>query len=86
MITDNSALVTVAEQQRGRLPAWGHPRDSDISETHVKGSPTRTTTYDISLRPCDHHASICSRCRKTSCGRLGGHPPREGRHSGESSH
>eukprot|EP00959_Pyramimonas_sp_CCMP1952_P183341 3833201-Pyramimonas_sp.AAC.1 len=33
MITDNSVLVTLAEEPRGHLPAWGHPRDSDIAET-----------------------------------------------------
>eukprot|EP00959_Pyramimonas_sp_CCMP1952_P098747 2064307-Pyramimonas_sp.AAC.1 len=32
MIPDNSALVTVAEKQRGHLSKWGHPRDSDIEE------------------------------------------------------
>eukprot|EP00959_Pyramimonas_sp_CCMP1952_P335000 7015078-Pyramimonas_sp.AAC.2 len=34
MITDNSALVTVAEKQRGHLPKWGYSRDSDTEETH----------------------------------------------------
>eukprot|EP00959_Pyramimonas_sp_CCMP1952_P337886 7075910-Pyramimonas_sp.AAC.1 len=34
MITGNSVLVTVAEEQRGRLLTWGHPRDSDIEETY----------------------------------------------------
>eukprot|EP00959_Pyramimonas_sp_CCMP1952_P349903 7331241-Pyramimonas_sp.AAC.1 len=34
MITDNSALVTVAEEQRGRLPKRGYPRDSDIEESY----------------------------------------------------
>eukprot|EP00959_Pyramimonas_sp_CCMP1952_P068595 1431719-Pyramimonas_sp.AAC.1 len=34
MITDNSALVTVAEEQPGHRPAWGHPRSSDIEETY----------------------------------------------------
>eukprot|EP00959_Pyramimonas_sp_CCMP1952_P347166 7271389-Pyramimonas_sp.AAC.1 len=34
MITDNSALVMVAEEQRGHLPAWGRPRDSHAEETH----------------------------------------------------
>eukprot|EP00959_Pyramimonas_sp_CCMP1952_P074617 1558899-Pyramimonas_sp.AAC.1 len=33
MITDNTSLVTVAEEQRGHLPQWGDPRDSDIEET-----------------------------------------------------
>eukprot|EP00959_Pyramimonas_sp_CCMP1952_P002483 51337-Pyramimonas_sp.AAC.1 len=34
MITDSSALVTVAEEQRGRLPTRGHPRDADATETY----------------------------------------------------
>eukprot|EP00959_Pyramimonas_sp_CCMP1952_P430874 9023806-Pyramimonas_sp.AAC.1 len=34
MIIDNRALVAVAGAQRGHLPTWGHPRDSDIEETH----------------------------------------------------
>eukprot|EP00959_Pyramimonas_sp_CCMP1952_P031197 653923-Pyramimonas_sp.AAC.1 len=34
MITDNSALVTAAEEQRGHLPTRGHPCDPDIEETH----------------------------------------------------
>eukprot|EP00959_Pyramimonas_sp_CCMP1952_P161325 3373609-Pyramimonas_sp.AAC.1 len=34
MITDNRALVTVAEAQRWHLPKWGHPRDSNIEETY----------------------------------------------------
>eukprot|EP00959_Pyramimonas_sp_CCMP1952_P083190 1738526-Pyramimonas_sp.AAC.2 len=34
MITDHSVLATVAEEQRGHLPTWGHPRDSDIAETY----------------------------------------------------
>eukprot|EP00959_Pyramimonas_sp_CCMP1952_P021130 445362-Pyramimonas_sp.AAC.1 len=34
MITDNNVLVTVAGEQRGHLPTWGHPRDSDIAETY----------------------------------------------------
>eukprot|EP00959_Pyramimonas_sp_CCMP1952_P335920 7033899-Pyramimonas_sp.AAC.1 len=34
MIPGNSALITVAEEQQGHLPKWGHPRDSDIDETH----------------------------------------------------
>eukprot|EP00959_Pyramimonas_sp_CCMP1952_P443391 9282808-Pyramimonas_sp.AAC.1 len=32
MITDNSALVTVAEEQRGCLPARGSPRDICTTE------------------------------------------------------
>lgn len=41
MVTDNSALVTVAEEQRGHLPTWGYPRDSDIEETyHAPLCPT----------------------------------------------
>eukprot|EP00959_Pyramimonas_sp_CCMP1952_P091768 1921207-Pyramimonas_sp.AAC.1 len=31
---DNSVLVTVAEEQRWHLPAWGYPCDSDITETY----------------------------------------------------
>eukprot|EP00959_Pyramimonas_sp_CCMP1952_P276328 5776297-Pyramimonas_sp.AAC.1 len=34
MIADNSVLVTVAEEQRGRLPTRGHPRDIDTTETY----------------------------------------------------
>eukprot|EP00959_Pyramimonas_sp_CCMP1952_P079848 1669502-Pyramimonas_sp.AAC.1 len=34
MIPDSSALITVAEEQRGHLPKREHPRDSDIEETH----------------------------------------------------
>eukprot|EP00959_Pyramimonas_sp_CCMP1952_P438919 9189099-Pyramimonas_sp.AAC.1 len=34
LITDNSVLVTVAEEQRGHLPTCSHPRDSDIEETY----------------------------------------------------
>eukprot|EP00959_Pyramimonas_sp_CCMP1952_P366402 7673980-Pyramimonas_sp.AAC.1 len=34
MITGSSVLVTVAEEQRGHLPKWGYPRDSDIEETY----------------------------------------------------
>eukprot|EP00959_Pyramimonas_sp_CCMP1952_P151658 3173204-Pyramimonas_sp.AAC.1 len=34
MIPDNSALITVAGEQRGHLPKWGHPRDSDTEEMH----------------------------------------------------
>eukprot|EP00959_Pyramimonas_sp_CCMP1952_P456523 9473304-Pyramimonas_sp.AAC.1 len=32
MIIGNSALVTIAEEQRGHLPKWGYSRDSDIEE------------------------------------------------------
>eukprot|EP00959_Pyramimonas_sp_CCMP1952_P466824 9490598-Pyramimonas_sp.AAC.1 len=32
----HSVLITVAEEKRGHLPKWGHPRDSDSEETfHV---------------------------------------------------
>eukprot|EP00959_Pyramimonas_sp_CCMP1952_P175538 3668274-Pyramimonas_sp.AAC.1 len=34
MIPDKSALIIVAEEQRGHLPKLGHPRDSDIEETY----------------------------------------------------
>eukprot|EP00959_Pyramimonas_sp_CCMP1952_P231989 4848207-Pyramimonas_sp.AAC.1 len=34
VISDNSVLITVAEEQRGHLPKWRHPRYSDIEETH----------------------------------------------------
>eukprot|EP00959_Pyramimonas_sp_CCMP1952_P437854 9166836-Pyramimonas_sp.AAC.1 len=34
MITHNSALVTVAEEQRGHLPTWGNPHGIDTTETH----------------------------------------------------
>eukprot|EP00959_Pyramimonas_sp_CCMP1952_P377628 7910132-Pyramimonas_sp.AAC.1 len=32
MVPDRSALITVAEEQWGHLPKWGHPRDFDIEE------------------------------------------------------
>eukprot|EP00959_Pyramimonas_sp_CCMP1952_P464802 9487220-Pyramimonas_sp.AAC.1 len=34
MITDDSVLVTVAEEQRGRLPKWGYSRDPGTEETY----------------------------------------------------
>eukprot|EP00959_Pyramimonas_sp_CCMP1952_P153503 3211442-Pyramimonas_sp.AAC.1 len=34
MITDNSVLVTVAEEQRGHLPTWGNSHDIDTTETY----------------------------------------------------
>eukprot|EP00959_Pyramimonas_sp_CCMP1952_P281842 5890881-Pyramimonas_sp.AAC.2 len=52
---------------------------------HVKGSPIRITTSGTRLRPCGHYASMRGRCRQTDCGRQGGRPTHEGRHSGESS-
>eukprot|EP00959_Pyramimonas_sp_CCMP1952_P061551 1286289-Pyramimonas_sp.AAC.1 len=46
LITDNSALVKVVEELRGRLPAWCHPRDSDIERAdHV---PLCSTDVDHS--------------------------------------
>eukprot|EP00959_Pyramimonas_sp_CCMP1952_P458629 9476940-Pyramimonas_sp.AAC.1 len=36
VITDNSVLVTVAEEQRGHLPTWCNPQDVETTETcHV---------------------------------------------------
>eukprot|EP00959_Pyramimonas_sp_CCMP1952_P078131 1633340-Pyramimonas_sp.AAC.1 len=34
MMYDNSALVTVADEQCGHLPAWGNPQDISTTETH----------------------------------------------------
>eukprot|EP00959_Pyramimonas_sp_CCMP1952_P126999 2656092-Pyramimonas_sp.AAC.1 len=33
MVPDESALITVSGEQRGRLPKWGRARDSDTEET-----------------------------------------------------
>eukprot|EP00959_Pyramimonas_sp_CCMP1952_P274906 5746836-Pyramimonas_sp.AAC.1 len=33
-IADISALVTVAEEQRGHLPKWGNPLDTYTTETY----------------------------------------------------
>eukprot|EP00959_Pyramimonas_sp_CCMP1952_P257249 5374956-Pyramimonas_sp.AAC.1 len=33
MVSDNSALVTVAEEQQGRLPTRGKPQDIYTTET-----------------------------------------------------
>eukprot|EP00959_Pyramimonas_sp_CCMP1952_P274638 5741078-Pyramimonas_sp.AAC.1 len=34
MVPDHRVLITVAEEQRGTLPKWGRPRDSDTEETY----------------------------------------------------
>eukprot|EP00959_Pyramimonas_sp_CCMP1952_P335776 7030953-Pyramimonas_sp.AAC.1 len=34
LIPDSSAHITIADEQRGHLPKWGHPHDSDIEETY----------------------------------------------------
>eukprot|EP00959_Pyramimonas_sp_CCMP1952_P239363 5002243-Pyramimonas_sp.AAC.1 len=46
MTTDNSALATVAEEQRGRLPTRGHPRDVDTAATYYV--PLCSTDEDMS--------------------------------------
>eukprot|EP00959_Pyramimonas_sp_CCMP1952_P101713 2127853-Pyramimonas_sp.AAC.1 len=46
MIPDNSALIILAEEQRGHLPEWGHPHDSDIEETYH--APLCSTVEDWS--------------------------------------
>eukprot|EP00959_Pyramimonas_sp_CCMP1952_P018180 384986-Pyramimonas_sp.AAC.1 len=33
IIPDHSVLITVAKEQRGHLPRWGRPRDSDAETT-----------------------------------------------------
>eukprot|EP00959_Pyramimonas_sp_CCMP1952_P173249 3620310-Pyramimonas_sp.AAC.1 len=48
MITDSSVLVTVAEEQRGHLPAWGH-RATPTSWRHIMShyaSRTKTRLPD----------------------------------------
>eukprot|EP00959_Pyramimonas_sp_CCMP1952_P127748 2672023-Pyramimonas_sp.AAC.1 len=46
MIPDKGVLITVAEEQRGHLPKWGRPRDSDIEETYH--APLCSTVEDCS--------------------------------------
>eukprot|EP00959_Pyramimonas_sp_CCMP1952_P392470 8224341-Pyramimonas_sp.AAC.1 len=61
MITDNSALVRVDEEQRGHLPTWGHPRDSVIRGT-----------YHVPLRSMDEDDSYGldsgGNCKSMFCG------------------
>eukprot|EP00959_Pyramimonas_sp_CCMP1952_P046519 971628-Pyramimonas_sp.AAC.1 len=46
MVPDQSALITVADEQRERLPKKGRTRDSDAEETHYV--PMRTMVEDDS--------------------------------------
>eukprot|EP00959_Pyramimonas_sp_CCMP1952_P270944 5664280-Pyramimonas_sp.AAC.1 len=46
MITDKSALVTVAEEQRGHLPTLGTPRAVDRTETFHAPVPVCSTDED----------------------------------------
>eukprot|EP00959_Pyramimonas_sp_CCMP1952_P371743 7784506-Pyramimonas_sp.AAC.1 len=62
MITDNSALVAVAEQQRGDLPKWwGHPRDSDVEETyHVPlCSKVEDNSYGLDSHENGQYVELC---------------------------
>eukprot|EP00959_Pyramimonas_sp_CCMP1952_P346392 7254813-Pyramimonas_sp.AAC.1 len=61
MITDNSVLVTVAEEQRGHLPAWGHPRDSNIEGTyHVPlSSADEDQSYGLGSDKNGQYIGLC---------------------------
>eukprot|EP00959_Pyramimonas_sp_CCMP1952_P261660 5471589-Pyramimonas_sp.AAC.1 len=41
LIPDSRLLITVAVEQRGHVPKWGHPRDSDIEGAY--DVPMRST-------------------------------------------
>eukprot|EP00959_Pyramimonas_sp_CCMP1952_P148003 3097193-Pyramimonas_sp.AAC.1 len=45
MVPDQSALITVADEQRGHLPKWGRTHDSDVGRrTTSQRVPWSTTT------------------------------------------
>eukprot|EP00959_Pyramimonas_sp_CCMP1952_P203397 4253497-Pyramimonas_sp.AAC.1 len=46
MVPDQSALITVASEQRGHLPQWGRTHDSDTEETYY--APLCTMVEDDS--------------------------------------
>eukprot|EP00959_Pyramimonas_sp_CCMP1952_P032351 679116-Pyramimonas_sp.AAC.1 len=58
MIADNSALVTVVEEQRGHLPMWGHPRDSGITGADHVPVVCSTDEDDTYRLDSDDHADM----------------------------
>eukprot|EP00959_Pyramimonas_sp_CCMP1952_P185359 3875864-Pyramimonas_sp.AAC.1 len=60
-VPDHSALITVAEEQRGHLPKWGHPRGSDTEETyHVSLCPmVDDCSYGLDSDEHEQYVELC---------------------------
>eukprot|EP00959_Pyramimonas_sp_CCMP1952_P364786 7639192-Pyramimonas_sp.AAC.1 len=61
MVPDQSVLITVADDQRGRLPKWGRARDSDTEETYYVPMCTMVEgdTYGLDSDEDGRYVELC---------------------------
>eukprot|EP00959_Pyramimonas_sp_CCMP1952_P405077 8490086-Pyramimonas_sp.AAC.1 len=61
MVPDQSVLISVADEQRGRLPKWGRTRDADTEETYYAPMCTmvKDDSYGLDSDETGRYVELC---------------------------